>query len=179
MKRRSLLHMILELIVVLGYLVLGVTVLTFTFQNVPYDRIFIGVLIAATGMLSLTDFFTWKFATRMRSLQTLIASVATIIFGFIVILINIDAKTMCILWGAFSIGYSLARTATATVNLVYQPLINSVRIILAVIEIIFSIILMIRTSNYLNSFIIFMGVALVVEAGVLFVEFMIHRYQRI
>ena len=93
--------------------------------------------------------------------------------------ININAKTMCILWGAFSIGYSLARTATATVNLVYQPLINSVRIILAVIEIIFSIILMIRTSNYLNSFIIFMGVALVVEAGVLFVEFMIHRYQRI
>lgn len=179
MGKRSVLHIILELIVIFGYLVLGITILTFSFQDVPFDRIFIGVLISATGMLELTNFFTWKYATKMRSMPLFVAAIMSVVLGFIIILFRMETKVLCYIWGGFSIAFALARIFTGAINLVYQPLMNSIKIVLSITEIIFAILLMVQQGRIINSFIVFLGIAYVINASTLFIEFMIHRYQRI
>ena len=178
MRRRSFLHYLLEIIVILGYLVLGMTVFTFIFQKIPFDKIFIGSLVLATGVLEFTDFITWKYATKIRSMQSFIAAVLSVALGLIFMLAKMEPKTICYFLGAFSIAFALARISTASINLVFQPLINSVRIVLSITRIVFSILLLARTLTAINSFILFMGIAFVTEAVILFIEFMIHRYQR-
>ena len=180
MARRNILHYILELIVVVGFLVLGVTILTFIFYGQAFDRIVIGILILAIGVLDFTDFFTWKYATKMRSIQSLVAAIASIILGaLIMILRNMDTKVMCIVWGIGNIAFSICRIATGAVNIQYQPLINSFRIILSIVEIVFSILLIVRTLDAVQPHMWFLGIALCINAFILFVEFIIHRYQRI
>ena len=181
MKRRNFLRLALEIIVIAGYLVLGVTIFSFYFNSprVPFDKIFIGSLVLAVGVLELTDFITWKYAMKMRSLQSFIASIVAIALGFIFMFVKMEAKLLCTLWGIFSIVFSLVKISTGSINLAYQPLISSVRIILSITRIVFSVLLLVRNLNFINSFIIFLGVAFVIEAVTLFVEFMIHRYQRL
>ena len=179
MKRRSVLRYILELIVILGYLVLGVTIFTFIFQKVPFDKIFIGALILAIGVLEFTDFVTWKYAMKMRNIQFFVGSVVSMALGVVLMLVKMDAKTLCYFWGWFSIFFSVVKISSGSINLVYQPLISSVRIILGITRIVFSILLLARNVNALNPFILFVGVSLAIEAVILFIEFMIHRYQRI
>ena len=179
MKRNNILHYTLELIVILGYLVLGVTVLTYLIHNVPMDNVFIGFIVLADGVISLTDFVTWKFATRIKSIQSLIAAIASIALGAIFIFIKMDIKLLCVLFGAFSIGFSIIRIVTAVLNLTRQPLLNGIKIIISITEIVFSVFLIIRTVDSLYSHMTFLGIALSIEAFILLVEFMVHRYQRI
>ena len=179
MKRRSFLRYTLELIVILGYLVLGVTIFTFIFQKVPFDKIFIGSLILAIGVLEFTDYITWKYSIKMKNIQYFVGSMVSIALGIIFMVIKMDAKALCYFWGAFSIFFSLVKISTGSISLVYQPLICSVRIVLAITRIVFSILLLARTLNALNPFILFVGISLAIEAVILFIEFMIHRYQRI
>lgn len=178
MGKRSVLHILLEVIVIFGYLVLGITILTFSFQKVPFDRVFVGVLLSATGVLEFTNFFTWKYATKMRSLQTFISAIISIALGFVIILVKMKMDVLCILLGSFSIVFSLVKIATGTINLVYQPLMNSVKIILSITQIVFSIVLIFQKEKSLDSFLVFLGIAFVIEAFTLFIEFVIHRYQR-
>ena len=178
MRRRNFLRCLLEIIVVLGYLVLGMTVFTFVFQKIPFDKVFIGSLILAIGVLELTDYVTWKYATKIRSMQSLVSAIVSIALGFVFMFVKMEPKTLCYFLGWFSIGFSLVRISTASINLAFQPLINTVRIVLSITRIVFSILLLARTLNAIYSFILFLGIAVVIEAIVLFVEFMIHRYQR-
>ena len=178
MRRRNFLRCLLEIIVVLGYLVLGMTVFTFVFQKIPFDKVFIGSLILAIGVLELTDYVTWKYATKIRSMQSLVSAIVSIALGFVFMFVKMEPKTLCYFLGWFSIGFSLVRISTASINLAFQPLINTVRIVLSITRIVFSILLLARTLNAIYSFILFLGIAVVIEAVVLFVEFMIHRYQR-
>ena len=179
MRRRSFLHYLLEMIVILGYLVLGITVITFIFQKISIDKVFIGSLVLAMGVLELTDFVTWKYATKIRSMQSFISAIVCIALGFVLMFVKMEAKTLCYFLGAFNIAFALARISTASINLAYQPLINSVRIVLSITRIVFAILLLARNVNAINSFILFLGVAFVIEAVILFIEFMIHRYQRL
>ena len=64
------------------------------------------------------------------------------------------------------------------INMSHQPLLNGVRAIIAITEIVFSILLIIRTVDSLYVHMMVVGIALVVEAVTLFIEFLIHRYQR-
>lgn len=179
MKRRSFLRYSLELIVLIGFLVLGVTVLTYLFYKIEFDHTIIGSIVLATGVLQLTDFFTWKFARRIRSIQTMIAALASIALGLIFIFVNMDPKVLYILWGSFSIAFALAKIATGATNVSYQPLISTVNIFIAIAEIVFSILLIVRTDRFISSFVMFLAITLIIEAVTLFIEFMIHRYQQI
>ena len=179
MKRNNILHYTLELIVILGYLVLGVTVLTYLIQNVPMDHVFIGFIVLADGVISFTDFVTWKYTTRIKSVQSAVAAVASIALGAVFIFIKMDISLLCILFGAFSIAFSIVRIATAVLNLTRQPLLNGIKIIISITEIVFSVLLIIRTVDSLYAHMTFLGIALLVEAFILLVEFMVHRYQRI
>lgn len=179
MKRRSILHYLLEMVVILGYLVLGVTIFTFTFQKIPIDKIYIGSIVLAMGTLELVDFVTWKYATKIRSMQSFVSAIVAIALGFTLMFVKMEAKTLCYFLGWFSIGFSVVRISTASINLAFQPLISSVRIVLSITRIVFSILLLARNVNAISSFILFLGIAFAIEAVILFIEFMIHRYQRI
>lgn len=180
MKRNNIFRYILELIVVLGYLVIGVTILTYIFQNVPMlDHIFIGAIVLALGVFRFTDFFTLKYAARIKSIQSLIASIVMIALGVIFIVFNLDMNLLCILYGSFSIGFALVSIATAVLNMSRQPLLNGIRVIISITEIVLSILLIIRTVNSLYAHMVFVGIASIVMAVTLLIEFMVHRYQRI
>ena len=179
MKRRSILHYLLEIVVILGYLVLGITIFTFTFQKIPIDKIYIGSIVLAMGTLELVDYVTWKYATKIRSMQSFVSAIFAIALGFVLMFVKMEPKTLCYFLGWFSIGFSVVRISTASINLAFQPLINSVRIVLSITRIVFSILLLARNVNAIDSFILFLGIAFVIEAVILFIEFMIHRYQSI
>lgn len=177
MKRKSFLRYALELIVILGFLVIGVAILTYIFQNVPMDRVFIGYIILSSGVIELTDYFTWKYATRIKSVQSLIASLAAIALGIVFMAVKLDIQLVCILFGAFGIAFAIATIITAALNLTRQPLLNGIKIILSIVGLVFSILLIIRTTYSLYSHMLYIGIALVVKAFVLLIEYMVHRYQ--
>ena len=183
MKRSNILHYLLEIIVILGFLVIGVTVLTYIFQgeqmNLQMDHIFIGSIILSMGVIEFTDYSTWRYAVKIKSVQSLVSAVITIALGIVFIVINFEMELLCILFGAFSISFAIAKIVTASLNLTRQPLLNGIKIILSIIEIVLSILLIIRTTSSLRAHMIFIGIALIVEAFVLIIEFMVHRYQRI
>ena len=179
MKRANYLRYTLELIVILGYLVTSVTILTYSFLAIPMDHIFIGSILLALGVIEFTDFFTWRYQTRIKSIQSLVMAVAIVAMGAIFIFVEMDIKLLCILFGALSIGSALAKIATGALNLTRQPLLNTIKIIIAIIEIVFSILLIIRTTNSLHAHMTFIGISLAVLTFTLLVEFIVHRYQRI
>ena len=177
MKRVSALHLILELIVILGYLVIGVSVLTYILDGIPMDRLFVGVILLSNGIIGFTDFFTWKFATKRKGIQSAVAYLVSIVLGAIFIIFSIESKLLCIMLGIFTIAYAVAKITTAALNLTSQPLINAMRIIVSIVQIVFSILLIVRTLDGLRPLMVCIGIALCVEAFILFVEFIIHRYQ--
>lgn len=179
MIRNNYLRYTLELIVILGYLIIGVTVFTYTVHRVPMDNVFIGSIVFAIGVIEFTDFFTWKYLTRIRSIQSAFSALVCIALGAVFIFIKMDMELLCILLGANGINSSLARTITASLNLNRQPLLNVIKIILSLIEIVFSILLIIRTLNSLYAHMVFIGVALFLQTFTLVIEFIVHRYQRI
>ena len=177
MKRNNILNYSLELIVILGFLVIGVTVLTYIFQNVPMDRVFIGFIIFSIGVIEFADFFTRKYATRIKSIQSLVAAIVTIGLGITFMAFDFKIELVCILYGSFGIGFAIAKIVTAALNLTRQPLLNGIKIILSIIGIVFSILLIIRTTYSLHTHMVFLGIACSIEAFVLLIEFMVHRYQ--
>lgn len=179
MKRKNYLRYALELIVILGYLVIGVTVVTYSFYGVPMDRVFIGFIILAIGVIEFADYFTWRYPTRIRGVQSAIAALAAIGLGAVFIFVPMDIKLLCILFGAFGIGFALTRIATAALNLNRQPFLNTIRIIISIVEIVFSILLIIRTTYSLHAHMTFTGIAFLVQTFALLIEFIVHRYQRI
>ena len=178
MKKVNALHILLEVIVILGNLVIGITALTFMIQKASIDRVFVGSIVLAIGVIEFTDFFTWKYATKIRSIQSAVAAVLSIALGLVFIFVVMNSKIMCILWGAFSIAFSGAKIATAMLNMAHQPLLNAIKTILLIVEIVFSIVLIISTLNSLYAHVTFVGIALIIEAVILLIEFMVHRYQQ-
>lgn len=177
MKKRNFLNILLELIVLFGHLIIGVTVVTFLMQGESINRIFIGLILMAMGMIEITEFFTYKIATKLKSVQGLIAAILTVALGAVFLIIKMDIKVLCILLGASCIALGITRIVTSILNLLRQPLINSVRIVLNVTMIVLCIFLIVKTLDFLGGFTTFMGIALLVEAAILLVEFLIHRYQ--
>ncbi len=179
MKRNNILRYSLELIVILGYLVMGITVFTYLIQSVPMDNVFIGFVILATGVIAFTEYFTWKYAVRIKTIQSAAAALATVALGIVFIVINMEPALFCIIFGVYSIAYAITQIITAAMLLTRQPLLNGIKIIISITEIVFGIFLIIRTTNFLYAHMTFMCVSLLVEAFVLLIEFMVHRYQGI
>ena len=177
MKRINVFNIILQLIVILGSIVIGITVLTYIYQHEYYNKILIGLIIMSVGLMGLTEFFTLRFAIRMRSIQYAVISALEVVLGLLFILLKIEMKQICIIWSIANFVIALTHIITSVINILRKPLINGVRIILNALLVIFSIILLIETIDYLNTFLIFLGIALLVEASILLIEFFISRYQ--
>ena len=179
MKRNNLLHYVLELIVILGYLVMGISVLTYIIQSVPMEHVFIGFIVLASNVIAFTEYFTWKFAVRIKTIQIAIAALAMIALGIVFIVVEMDPALFCIIFGICCIAFAVTQIITSAILLSRQPLLNGIKIIISITEIVFSIFLIIRTVNILYSYMTFICISLLVEAIVLLIEFMVHRYQDI
>ena len=179
MKRNNILRYVLELIVILGYLVMGISVFTYIIQSVPMDHVFIGFIVLASSVIAFTEYFTWKFAVRVKTIQIAIAALAMIALGIVFIVVEMDPALFCIIFGICSIAFAVTQIITSAILLSRQPLLNGIKIILAITAIVFSIFLIIRTVNILYSYMTFICISLLVEAIVLLIEFMVHRYQGI
>ena len=177
MKRKNYLRYALELIVILGYLVIGVSVLTYTIHHIPMDHVFIGFIILSTGIIEFADFFTWKYPVRIRSIQSVLTALVAVGLGAVFIFIKMEMKLLCVLFGIYGIFSALAKTVTGALNLSRQPLLNTIRIVLSIVEIVFSILLIIRTTYSLYSHMLFLGIALTVLTFTLLIEYIVHRYQ--
>ena len=177
MRRVNVFNIILELIVILGSIVIGVTILTYIYQHEYYNKILIALIILSIGLIGLTEFFTLKFAIRFRSIQNAIGSFLFAGLGLIFLLMKIEMKQICLIWGIGNIALAVIHITTSVLNILRKPLINGVRIILNVLLIVFSVFSMVKNIDFLNSFIVFLGISLLVEAAILLVEFIIERYQ--
>lgn len=177
MKKTNWLNIVLELIVIFGHLIVGVTVVTFVLQKETISRPFIGLVLMAMGMIDLTEFFTLKIESRLKSIQNVVVALLTIALGTVLLFVKIDYKTMCIILGSCCICFGVTRITTAILNLLRQPLINGIRLILNVTMIVVCIFLIVKTLDFIVGFTGFMGVLLLVEAAFLLIEFIIHRYQ--
>lgn len=177
MRKSNFYNILLELIVLFGHLIIGVTIVTFILQHEPINRVFIGLILTAMGMIEITEFFTYKITTKLKSVQNLIAAMITVILGIVIIIVKIDTKTLCIILGISCIAFALTRIVTSILNLLRIPLINGVRIILNVTNIVLSIFLIVIKIDFLVGYTTYIGIALLIESAILLVEFLIHRYQ--
>ena len=177
MKRVNVLQIVLELTVILGFIVLGVTILTYLLQRVAVDRIVIGLVTAAVGVFGLTEFFTLKYSARRKSIPNLIVALLSLALGIVFLFVRFNSNQLCIIWGTGLIVFAVGRIITSVMNLLRQPLLSIVRIIVNIIAIIFAIFLIVNKVNFLNNYLTAQGIFFLVEAGTLLIEFIIHRYQ--
>ena len=178
MRKTETLHIILEIVTILSNIVIGVTILTFMFQGVVPDKSYIGSIILAIGATEMVDFLALRDLTKRRNIPNAIVAGVSMVFGFVLLFLRIDLKMTCILWGAFSIAFQIAKISNAGFNLLKEPFHNGVIIILCIIELILSIFLIVKTEHSLNTHLIFVGISLLVESLMLIIEFVIHRYQK-
>ena len=177
MRKVSLLRILLELIVIAGYLVIGVTLVTFLMQHESISQFFIGLFFIAIGVIQITEFFTLRIATKLKSAPNVVVAVLLIALGFILVFLNFEPEALCLILAIACLSFGIVRIITAVLNLLRQPLLNAVRIILNIIMIVMCIFLIAKRNDVLIPFTLFLGIALLVEAGVLLIEFFIRRYQ--
>ena len=177
MKRVNVLHLLLEVLVIVGNIAVGMTLLTYIFQGAYIDRLLIGSITVALSLIQICDYFTLKFAVRRHSLQRLIAGLAFAAIGIVFIFLDLTMDLVCILFGAFSIAISLVNLISNSTNLSRQPLLNTGKIIIRILTIVFSVFLIVKMEWFIYSYATFLGIALLVEASILIIEFIIHRYQ--
>lgn len=178
MKRVSFLHILLEIIVILGNLIIGITVLTYLNHGSHGDQMFVGMILLAIGIIEFTGFMNLKFITKIKSIQNAVVAVLTVALGVIFMVAGMDISQMCLIWGICFIVFSVAKISASIVNLGHQPLLNTVVIVLCIIEIVFSIFLIVQRQESLDRHLVYLGISLVIKAVVLLIEFIVHRYQR-
>ena len=180
MKKSNTLHIILEVIAFLSFIFIGVTVLTFL--NYPdvdiHNKSFIGSIVLAIGTTELVQFLSLNYLGRRRNILNAIAAGSEMILGILFMALRVELDTICIIWAIVAIVVQIVKIVDAGMNIMRQPLINTVTVILCIVEFIYCIFLLVNKASSLIPFFTFIGIALLVKAVVLIVEFFIHRYQK-
>ena len=177
MKKPSALQIVLELIVILGSLIIGTTILVCHFLESPISRTLIGLIIIAIGAIGVIEYLTLKIEIKLKSVQSLITYLLTIALGIILLFIDVSGETVCIIWGIFTIIFALVRIVSSFMHILKQPLLHIVRLISQTTAVVFAIILIVKTISFAHTFFIFTGILLLIEGVVLLIEFIIHRFQ--
>lgn len=177
MKKVNVLQIILELIVIVGSLVLGGTILAYHIIESPITRTLVGLIILCIGTIGLTEFITLRLEVKLKNIQSLVLYIISVILGIVLTLVKIEGKYVCVIWGIYGLCFTSARIMTSFLTLLKQPLLNVVRILSNTVAIIFSIVLLINTVDFVKAYFLFTGIILLIEGLILIVEFIIHRYQ--
>ena len=104
-------HHVLGITGILGDIVIGMTILTSLFQEMPIDRIFIGVVLIAIGVIDFSGYFTLKIAAKFKSIQIIVSSLVMLALGIVFIAVNMTPQLFCILWGSFAITFAITKIA--------------------------------------------------------------------
>ena len=181
MRKSGTLHIILEIVTILSNIIIGVTILTFIAyqhqESLELNKSFIGSIVLAIGATEMVEFLSLKMLGKLRNIPNAIVAGLSMVLGVLIMAIDMELATTCVLWGVCSIAFQVIKIANAGYNILKQPFLNIVIIILCVTEAIFSIFLITRNVEALDHHFIFIGISLLVEAFILIIEFIIHRYQ--
>lgn len=178
MRKSGTLHIILEIVTILSNIIIGVTILTFlNYKEIDLNKSFIGSIVLAIGATEMVEFLSLKMLGKLRNIPNAIVAGLSMVLGVLIMTIDMELTTTCIVWGICSIAFQAVKIGNAGYNILKQPFLNTVIIILCVTEAIFSIFLIARTVEALDHHLVFIGISLLVEAFILIVEFIIHRYQ--
>ena len=177
MKRVNVWHIILEVIVILGNIVVGMTLLTYVFQHASIIKMFVGSMMISIAGIQICDYFTMKFAIRRLSVQRLIFALVYAALGIVLIVLKIDIDLVCIIFGASNIANALVNLISSSTNLSRQPLLNSANIVIHICTIVFSIFIIVNMTGFLVGYVTFLGIVTLIVAFLQVIEFIIHRYQ--
>lgn len=182
MRRTGKLRIFLEIITIFSYIVIGITILTFLNYKdtdvIDVNKSYIGSIILAISVTEIVEFLSLKDIVKIKNIPNIIAAVLGIALSIVIFNLKKDITVVCIVWGICSIVLQIIKIANAGINLLRQPFLNGFLIVLRIIEIIYSAFLIAKTIDSLNWHLMYLGVALLVQAFLLIVEFMIHRYQK-
>ena len=181
LRKQNRLHIALELVTIFSFIVIGVTMLTFMYYDVELSKSYIGSLVLAIGVTELVSFLSMKDLVKLRNIPNGITAILQMALGIVLMVIDADLPTACIIWCTCNIVFLVAKVIDAGFNLIHQPFLNIIVIILCIIETIFAIFLLANSTDIqaLNHHIVFIGVALLIKAVILVIEFLIHRYQKL
>ncbi len=181
LRKQNRLHIALELVTIFSFIVIGVTMLTFMSYELEISKSYIGSLVLAIGVTELVDFLSMRDLVKLRNIPNCVTSVLTMILGVLLLLLDIDLPTTCIVWCICNLVFLVAKVVDAGLNILHQPFLNIIVIILCIIEAIFTIFLLANSANVkvLTNFINYIGIALCIKAVILIIEFVIHRYQKL
>lgn len=179
MKKANTLKIILEAIVILGSLVIGGTILMYNILDYAITRTLVGLIILSVGLIGVVEFVASRIEIKLKNIQSFIIYAIGMILGLVLIIFKIDSKAVCIIWAIYNILFSLVRIFSSAVTILRQPLINSVRILCNSTGIVFSIIFICRTIEFLNVYFLFAGIILLIESSILTIEFIIRRNQNL
>lgn len=181
LRKQNRLHIALELVTIFSFIVIGVTILTFMYYDVEMSKSYLGSLILAIGVTELVSFLSMRDLAKLRNIPNAITAVLQMVLGVILMVIDIDLPIACVVWGICNIVFLVTKVIDAGFNLIHQPLLNIIIIILCIIETFFSVFLIANSADIqaLNHHIVFIGIALLIRAVLLVIEFVIHRYQKL
>ena len=184
MRKSGTLYIILEIVTILSNIIIGVSILTLIAyqaqEHLELNKSFIGSIILAIGVTEMVEFLSLKMLGKLRNIPNAVVAGLSMILGVLIMAIDMELETTCVVWGICNIVFLVTKVVDAGLNLIHQPFLNIITIILCVIETIFSIFLIANSSDIqvLNHHIVFIGIALLVRAFILVIEFVIHRYQK-
>lgn len=181
LRKTGRLHLALELVTIFSFIVIGVTILTFMYYDVEMSKSYLGSLVLAIGVTELVSFLSMKDLVKLRNIPNAVTAVLQMALGVVLMFIDVALPTACIVWGICNIVFLVAKVIDAGFNLIHQPLLSIIIIILCIIETFFAIFLIANSTDIqaLNHHIVFVGVALLIRAVLLVIEFVIHRYQKL
>lgn len=182
MRKSGTLHIILEIVTILSNIIIGVTILTFIAyqhqEGLDLNKSFIGSIVLAIGATEMVEFLSLKTLAKLRNIPNAVVALLSMILGILLMALDMELATACVVWGICSIAFQVVKIVNAGINILKQPFLNVVIIILCVTEAIFAIFLIANTVEALDHHFIFIGISLLIEAFILLVEFLIHRYQK-
>lgn len=178
MKKSNIAQIIFEIISVIGNVVVGVTILTFIFNGESIDKTFISFVSLSIGAAEIVVFLGLKDSAKLRNIPNLITNLSLMIFGIILFGTNVDLDKTCLIWAIVCLALYTIKIANFAVNFISQPLYNIIKILLSIITIVFSIVMIAERALAMAYCLTYIGVSLLIEAFILLIEFIIHRYQK-
>ena len=179
MKKANVLQIILEAIVILGSFVIGGTILMYRILDYPITKTLLGLIILCIGTIGLTEFVSLKLELKLKNALSLVIYGIGVVLGVVLTIVKFESRTLCIIWAAYNICFSAIRIFTSILTWLKQPLLNSSRVLCNLTGIVFSIILVVKTIDFIQAYFLFAGIILLIESSILTVEFIIHRNQNI
>lgn len=144
------------------HLLLGVLVIVLSNEVFEKDHIFIGAVLAVSGVPSLLIFFAASGHKNFRKFPYLTSAIIAFVVGIIFIIFDeLTLDHMLLTVGIFDIIRGLYETIDASLEIKENKL-EILEIISSVGDIVFGILLCIKLSDGYKNHLIFMGVALII-----------------